>query len=103
MGAHVVMTLRIAAGLLCFCAMVTCILWAVVVGIDRVEKVNASLPPWEKIGYPLGFTGPERNWRFEEEYERLFPDRALHRKERWLWLLGAISLAGLAFCATPLL
>ncbi len=103
MDAHVVTILRMAAGLLCFCAMVTCILWAVVISIDRVEKVNARLPPGEKIGYPLGFIGPERNWRFEVEYERFFPDCALRRKERWLWLLGAISLAGLAFCAAPLL
>ena len=95
--------LRMAAGLLCFCTMVTCNLWAVVISIDRVEKVNARLPQGEKIGYPLGFIGPERNWRFEEEYERLFPDRALRRKERWLWLFGAISLAGFAFCAAALL
>ena len=100
MGASTEMTLRMVACVLCFCAMVTCILWAVVISLDRVEKVNARLPEGQKIGYPLGFIGPEKDWRFEKEYERLFPDRTLRRKERLLWLLGALALLGAFFFGT---
>jgi hypothetical protein len=78
--------------------MVTCVLWAVVIGLDRIEQVNARLPTEEKIGYMLGFIGPERHWRFEKEYERLFPDRSLRKKERILWALGALALAGAFLC-----
>jgi hypothetical protein len=85
-----------AAALLCFCAMVTCALWAVVIGLNRVEQVNARLPAEEKIGFTFGFIGPERHWRFEKEYERLFPDRALRRKERTLWALAALAVIGLS-------
>jgi len=94
--------IRTAAGLLCFCAMVTCILWAVVISLDRVEQVNSRLPADQQIGFTFGVIGPERHWRFEKEYERFFPDRSLRRKERILWLLGAVFLAGLVLCAAPL-
>lgn len=87
-----------AAALLCFCTMAACVLWAVVIGCDRVEQVNARLPAEEQIGFTFGFIGPERHWRFEKEYERLFPDRALRRKERTLWLLAALSLIGAVLC-----
>lgn len=100
MGASTEMNLRMVACVLCFCAMVTCILWAVVISLDRVEKVNARLPAGEKIGFTFGFIGPERHWRFEREYERLFPDRALRRKERVLWLLGSLALLGAFFFGT---
>ena len=97
------MILRTLAGLLCFCAMVTCILWAVVINLNRLEQVNARLPSTQKIPYVLGFIGPERHWRFEKEYERLFSDRSLRRKERILWLLGACALIGLAVSVMPVL
>jgi hypothetical protein len=60
--------------------------------------VNARLPVEEKIGFTFGIIGPERHWRFEKEYERLFPDRTLRRKERVLWLFGALSLLGALLC-----
>jgi|HubBroStandDraft_6_1064221.scaffolds.fasta_scaffold428680_2 hypothetical protein len=103
MDAHVVMTLRMAAALLCFCAMVTCILWAVVISLDRVEQVNARLPAEEKIGFTFGIIGPERHWRFEKEYERLFSDRGLRKKERLLWLLGALAGLGAFFFGAHIL
>jgi hypothetical protein len=92
-----------AAGLICFLAMAACFLWAVIICIDRVNQVNEQLPPEQKIGFALGFIGPERNPRFEKEYERLFPDRALRRKERKLWLLGAVALIGFAIAIAPFL
>jgi hypothetical protein len=95
--------IRIAASLLCFCVMSACVLWALVISLDRVNQVNERLPAEERIGYPLGFFGPERNWRFEKEYERLFPDRRLRRKERILWLLGVLAMIGLAIAIKPLL
>jgi hypothetical protein len=55
------MILRMLAGLACFCAMVTCMLWAMVIGLDRVEEVNARLPSDQKISHLLGFIGPERH------------------------------------------
>lgn len=94
---------RIALSLLFFCAMATCVLWAVTISIDRVNQVNARLPPAEQIEFGLGFIGPERNPRFEKEYERLFPDRALRKKERVLWLLGAFALIGFAISVSPFL
>jgi hypothetical protein len=103
MDAHVVMTLRMAAALLCFCAMVTCILWAMVISLDRVEQVNACLPAEEKIGFTFGIIGPERHWRFEKEYERLFSDRGLRKKERLLWLLGALAGLGAFFFGAHIL
>jgi hypothetical protein len=68
-----------------------------------VEQVNARLPTEEKIGYTLGIIGPERHWRLEKEYERLFPDRNLRRKERILWALGALASIGafLSFALIP--
>ncbi len=81
----------------------TCVLWALVISFDRVDQVNQQLPAEEQIGYPLGFLGPERHWRFEKEYERLFPECTLRRKERWLWLLGAVALIGLAIAVGPIL
>jgi hypothetical protein len=90
--------LMMVVAVLCFCAMVTCVLWAVVISLDRVEQVNARLPAEEKIGFTFGFIGPERHWRFEKEYERLFPDRALRRKERTLWVLAALSVIGAFLC-----
>jgi len=95
--------LRMAVGLLCFCAMVTCVLWAVVISLDRVEQVNSRLPADQQIGFTFGVIGPERHWRFEKEYERLFPDRKLRRKERILWLLGALALIGAFLCVAPIL
>jgi hypothetical protein len=89
-----------AGALLCFCIMAACVLWAVVISLDRVEQVNARLPAEEKIGFTFGFIGPERHWRFEKEYERLFPDRALRSKERLLWLLGGLALLGAFFFGT---
>jgi hypothetical protein len=94
---------RAAIGLICFLAMGTCFLWAVILSLDRVNQVNEQLPPDQQIGFPLGFIGPERNARFEREYERLFSDRDLRKKERKLWLLGALALIGLAFAVGPLL
>ncbi len=95
--------IRLATSLFCFVAMSTCVLWAVTISIDRVNQVNERLPAEEKIGFPLGFIGPERNPRFEREYERLFPDRALRKKERKLWLLGAVALIGFAIAVAPFL
>jgi len=95
--------IRLAVSLACFVAMGTCVLWAVTVSIDRVNQVNERLPPEQQIGFPLGFIGPERNPRFEKEYEKLFPDRALRRKERKLWLLGAIALICFAIAVAPFL
>jgi hypothetical protein len=83
--------------------MVTCVLWAVVISLDRVEQVNSRLPAGQQIGFTFGFIGPERHWRFEKEYERLFTDRALRRKERILWTLGALSLFGAVLCLAPIL
>jgi len=100
MDAHVVTTLRIAAGLLCFCATVTCVLWAVIISLDRAEQVNSRLPTSQQIGFTIGVIGPERHWRFEKEYERLFPDRRLRRKERILWLLGSLAAIGAFLCVT---
>jgi hypothetical protein len=94
---------RMAVGLTCFLAMGTCVLWAVITSIDRVNQVNERLPPERKIGFSLGFIGPERNPRFEKEYEQLFPDRTLRKKERILWLLGAIGLIGFAIALAPFL
>ena len=74
-----------------------------VISLDRVNHVHERLPAGERIGYPLGFLGPERHWRFEKEYEKLFPDRTLRRKERRLWLLGALALISLAIAIGPLL
>jgi hypothetical protein len=82
--------------------MATCILWAVVISLDRVEQVNSRLPADQQIAFTFGVIGPERHWRFEKEYERLFPDRTLRRKERMLWLLGAVSLAGMVRCVAYL-
>lgn len=95
--------IRMVVGLLCFCVMCTCVLWALAISLDRVNHVNERLPAGKQIGYPLGFLGPERHWRFEKEYEKLFPDRTLRRKERRLWLLGAVALIGLAIAIGPLL
>jgi hypothetical protein len=83
--------------------MVTCVLWAVVISLDRVEQVNSRLPADRQIGFTFGVIGPERHWRFEKEYERLFPDRKLRRKERILWLLGAFALIGVFLCVAPIL
>ncbi len=94
---------REVGGLICLCSMAACILWALTICYDRLEQVNRRLPPERKVGYPLGFIGPERNPRFEKEYERLFPDCALRKKERVLWAFGAAFLAGLASCIAPLL
>ena len=95
------MILRMAVAFLCFCAMVTCVLWAVVIGLDRVEQVNSRLPADQQIGFTFVVIGPERHWRFEKEYERLFPDRKVRRKERILWLLGALALIGVFLCVAP--
>ena len=93
---------RAGIGLVCFLAMGTCALWAVVIGLDRVNQVNERLRPEQQIGFSLGFIGPERNPRFEKEYERLFPDQVLRKKERILWLLAILALIGLVFAAGPL-
>jgi hypothetical protein len=90
-----------ASALLCFCIMAACILWAVVISLDRVEQVNARLPKEKQFEAP-GWWATKR-WRFEKEYERLFPDRALRRKERLLWLLGALALLGAFFFGTRIL
>jgi hypothetical protein len=94
---------RIAAALLCFCAMVTCVLWSVTISLDRAEKVNERLPEGEKLGYTFGFLGPEKHSRFEEEYERLFSDHALRNRGRTLRLLGALALICFILCIAPFL
>ena len=78
--------------------MVGCNLWAVVISLDRVEQVNARLTEGKQFE-ALGWW-PTKRWRFEKEYERLFPDRALRRKERLLWLLGGLALLGAFFFGT---
>jgi len=45
------MILKMAVALLCFYAMVTRILWAVVISLDRVEQVNSRLPADQQIGF----------------------------------------------------
>jgi hypothetical protein len=67
-----------AAALLCFCIMAACNLWAVIIGLDRVEQVNARLPE-EKQFEALGWW-PTKRWRFEKEYERLFPIELFEEK-----------------------
>jgi len=81
----------------------TSFVWAVIISIDRINQVNEQLPPEQKIGFLLGLIGPERSPRFEKEYERLFPDRALRRKEGKLWMLGAFALIGFAIAIAPFL
>jgi hypothetical protein len=54
------------------------------------------------MGCLLGFIGPERHWRFEKEYERLFPDHTLCGKERVLRLLGVVYFAGFILCVSNL-
>lgn len=53
--------IRMAAGILCFCAMATCVLWAVVISLDRVDRVNSRLPADQQIGFTFGLIGPERH------------------------------------------
>jgi hypothetical protein len=79
--------------------MVTFNLWAVVTNLDRIEQVDQRLSADQKFE-PIGW-GPWKRVRFEEAYERLFPDRVLRRRERLLWLAGGLSLAGVAVCIAP--
>jgi hypothetical protein len=92
---------RAAGALLCFSAMMICNLWAVIIGLDRIEQVNKRMPEdkqFEAIGW-----GPFKRLRFEEEYERFFPDGALRRKERILFFVGTLSAVGLFICVAAFL
>ena len=79
-------------GIALFLFMMTFVLWGVVVSLERIEKVNDQLPEDQRFAALAWYYGKRR--RFEREYERLFPDRKLRRKERTLLLLGAIVLLG---------
>jgi len=92
--------IRMAAGILCFSGMAACFLWSVIIGLDRVERVNERLPVDKQ--FEALWWGPMKRLRFEAEYVRLFPDRGLRRKERLLFLLGMVFLASLVICAASL-
>jgi hypothetical protein len=77
---------------LCFSVMFACVLWGVVINLRRVDRVNERLPAEQQFAV-LGWW-PAKRARFEREYERLFPDRSLRRKERMLLLFGALALIG---------
>ena len=91
---------RIAAVILCFSAMAACFLWSVIIGLDRVERVNERLPVDQQ--FETLWWGPMKRLRFESEYVRLFPDRGLRRKERFAFLLGMVFLATLVLSAASL-
>jgi hypothetical protein len=98
---RIFLILRVAGAVACFCAMVTFVLWGLLTNFERVEQVNSKLPP-EKHFDPIWW-GPFKKLRFEEEYERFFPDRALRKKERILMLLAVISIFAGVACMAPLL
>jgi len=80
------------AGIALFLFMMAFALCSVVLGQDRVEKVNELLLEDQRFQALGRYYGKSR--RFEKEYERLFPGRRLRRKERTLMLLAAIMLLG---------
>jgi len=77
-------------GIALFLFMMTFVLGGLVVSLERVEKVNDLLPQDQRFQALGWYYGKRR--RFEKEYERLFPDRKLRRKERTPMLLGTIAL-----------
>jgi len=90
---------RTGSGLVCFCGMMTLILWGVIVSFDRIQQVNKHLPRDEQ--FEALWWGPFQRLRYEEAYERLFPDRTLRRKERLLFVLGILSLIAGLLCVFP--
>ena len=62
---------RVILAILSFCTGAGIILWGVVRGMERVERVNSRLPVAEQFG--AFFWGPEKGQRFRRTYKLLFP------------------------------
>lgn len=92
---------RALIALICFLVMASFVMWAVVVAMERVDSVNAKLPP-DRQFEPNGWH-PAKRLRFEREYVRLFPDKKTRRNEYLLYLAGAIALIAFGIAIGPAL
>ena len=86
-------SLRIILAIPFFCSGMGFVLWSVVRGMDRVERVNALLPREER--FDTFFWGPEKSLRFRRTHKALFPgDRGLWKD--WGLMLIGVLLEGAA-------
>ena len=69
------------------------VLWSIVRGMDRVERVNALLPAEQRFN-PF-FWGPDKHLRFRRTYKALFPGDLGLWKDLGLMLIG-VALEGTA-------